>query len=52
MVLNWCFQWQQTTFSVMYKLNFMYNSIWSPEAVLYLISFKYTKIKDNEEQKL
>jgi len=47
MALNWSFQWKQTIFSVRYELNFMYNTIWSPEEVLYLISFKYTKIEDN-----
>jgi len=39
-------------FSVMHKLNYMHNTTWSLEEVLYLISFKYTEIKDNEEQKL
>jgi hypothetical protein len=39
-------------FSVIYKLKFMYDTISSPEEVLFLISFKYTKMKDNEQQKL
>jgi len=38
-------------FSLIYKLNFMYDTIWKHKEVLYLISFKYTKIKDNEKQK-
>jgi hypothetical protein len=43
MVLNWSFQWKQNVSFVIYKLNFMHNTIWSPEEALYLVSFNILK---------